>query len=176
MEPRLNNGKHRKQVTILSILIFLFMVIVFRPIIGLAIQELFPRVPLQLGSAEVSIPKTWMLSRNPARVNVWKPCTTIFCASSQASFILKVEDLPDDVWEHAAMKILRDDYSAEAIPKTLHGRSGQIRCVELDSALPDGRVVSACMISDLHLTATFVGIPWLRPAFYSVLATAQKTP
>ena len=176
MEPQLHNGRHGKQVAILAILIFLLCVIVYRPTIRLAIQVLFPRPPLQLGSAELSIPRTWMLSRNPARVNVWKPCRTIFCDSSQASFILKVEDLPDDVWEHAAMKILRDEYSAETARKTLYGRSGQIKCVELNSTLADGRIVSACMISDLHLTSTFVGIPILRPTFYSILATAHKIP
>jgi hypothetical protein len=101
----------------------------------------------------------------------------MLCSSSQASFILEVHDVPEDVWEHAALKTLRDHYSTEAVTTTLYGRSGQIKCMEFNATLDEGRAaVSTCIIPDLHLTSTFFGKPSLRPVFYAVLTAAHKAP
>ncbi|HEY6946528.1 MAG TPA: hypothetical protein VI431_15420 [Candidatus Acidoferrum sp.] len=176
MEPRKANPKRRKQQVILAILTVLLFVIVLSPTISLGVQALFPRAPTQLGAVPISVPKTWMLSRDSTRVTVWKPCITIFCHSSQGTFVLEVKDLPEDVWEHAAAKILRDNYSGEVVTTTINRNSELVKCVELQSTLADGKVVASCVNSDLHLTSTFVGKPSLRPVFYSVLVTAHKSP
>lgn len=159
---------------ILTALLLLLSAIVANPIIRLGIQELLPRAPIQLGAAEVSIPKTWMISQTPTRVTVWKPCATIFCDSAQASFALEVTDMPDDIWLRTAAQVLRDNFSTDVITSMTSGKSGVVKCVELSSAVVDGLVVASCINADLHLTSTFTGKPSLKSAFYAVLATAHR--
>ena len=174
MQPPIDNASRRKQLRIWSILVLFLCVIVLNPIIRFGVQRLLPRAPVRLGNAEISIPKTWMLSSDATRVTVWKPCITVFCGSPQASFVLEVKDLPEDVWERAATKIFRDNYSAEVTTKTINNGSATTKCLELNSALADGSVVASCINPDLHLTSTFTGNSSLRSAFYAILATAHK--
>lgn len=167
----------KKQLVILTTLLLLLCAIIANPALRLGMQVLLPRHPIRLGVVEVSIPKAWMVSQTPTRVTVWKPCSTIFCDSAQASFVLEVkDDLPEDVWLRGATKVLHDDYSADVVTHTIRGDSGLVNCVEPSSSLVDGQVVSSCINSDLHLTSTFNGRESLKPAFYAVLATARKSP
>jgi len=172
MEQGTQNPKRGRQLRVLVILTLLLFAIVISPLLRIGVQELLPRAPIGLGVAQLSIPPTWMVSRDPMRVSVWKSCATIFCHSADSSFVIEVKYLPDDVWQRAARQILQDNYSAKAANISINGDSGPWKCLE--ATLADGRVVASCTNSDLRLTSTFTGKPSLKPAFYLVLAKAHK--
>jgi len=174
MEPEIGIAKRRKRLRTLLIVTLLLCLVIFRPTMSWAIQQLLPRAPVKLGTAEVVIPKTWMLSRKTTRVYVWKPCSTVFCRSLPASFVLEVSDLPEDAWEDSAKKTLHDAYSGEILTKTIPSDSGQLKCVETNSVSGAEQLVASCFNSDLHLESTFAGKPSLGPAFYAVLVRAHK--
>ena len=175
MEQGRKNPMRKKQLVILITLLLILCAIIANPALRLGINELFPRHPVKLGTAEVSIPTDWMMSETATRVTVWKPCNTIFCDSAKASFVLEVkDDLLEDVWLRSATKVLRDSYSQDVVTNTIRGDSGLVNCVEPGTTVTDGRAVSSCINSDLHLTSTFTGKASLKPAFYAVLATARR--
>jgi hypothetical protein len=172
------DARRRKQIRILAVLVFGLALILFNPIIRLGIEATLPREPVRLGAVGISIPKSWMLSRDSTKVAAWRPCNTILCGSSpRASFTIETSELPassDEVWRNAARKIIRENFPASANVETIY--NGPLKCVELDAATPSGESVSSCLNADLGLASTFVGEPALKPAFYGVLASARKIP
>jgi hypothetical protein len=174
------NTNQRKQARILAILVVVLLIIAFNPIIRLGIGALFPRDPIRLGPAEISIPQDWTVSRASTRVEAWKPCNTILCGSlPRASFYIEPSKMPpgsDGIWLDAATKIISKNYSAEANSKIVDSTRGPLKCVELDGLTQRGETVVACLNPDLRLTSLFVGEPTLKPVFYSVLTSARKIP
>lgn len=171
----IENAKRRKQLRTLGVLLLVLSAIVFSPAIDLTLRYLTARRPVRLGAAMLSIPKWWRFSQGSTRVRIWKPCGTIFCSSSLASVVIEAKGLPEEVWERAATKVLREDYPTHVLATAIPGDSGSVKCIELESALPDGAIVSSCIDTSLGLTATFVGRPSLKPVFYAVLVTAQRS-
>jgi hypothetical protein len=163
-----------KQVRILLILLIVLLLVVFNPVIRVGTDALFTGESIRLPSAELARPKGWKLSHSFARVWVVKPCITIFCTSPRASFVLEPSGLPDQVWTNAAEKVLRENYGRNAGTRTFTDQSGRLKCVELDSPMPNDDVVASCLNSDLHFTSTFFGKRPLESVFYQVLATARR--
>ena len=171
-----HEARRRKQIRILATLLVVLLAIVFSPVIQLGIQELLPRRPISLANVEIPIPKKWMVSRTPSRITAWKPCSTVFCASSsRTGFTIEATEIAGSqgIWENAAQKILRSDYAAAPMSK-VDLVPGKLTCVEVDPT-PNDKAVSFCINSDLGFTSSFYGDRSLKPSFYGVLASARKT-
>jgi hypothetical protein len=167
--------RSRKQVATLGTLVLVLCVIVFSPSIRLGIQDVLRHDPVRLETAEISIPKTWMVSESPGRITAWKPCSTIFCVSLRPTIVFETKSMSDEIWTQAALKVFRDTYSADVTTKTLDTDSGQVKCVEgLNSTLGDGRLVASCINSNLCLAFTFTGNATTKPVFYAILAKAHR--
>ena len=175
MNPDSEVRKRKQQIVTLSLLSAVLLTILSNPTIRAALRALYPSAPVRLGLAEIRIPKSWMLRTDAQRITAWKLCSTMLCSSSEASFVVEPTDLSEEQWERAARKVLHDQYSADAASRSINSTTGRIQCLELDGVIEDGRVLAACMSSELHVISTFVGKPGFRPAYYDVLSTAQKS-
>jgi hypothetical protein len=175
MGQRTNHLTSRKQARTLGILLVVLCVIVFSPSIRLGVQDVLRRDPVRLGTAEISIPKTWMVSESPRRITAWKPCSTIFCISLRPTIVFETKDMSDDIWTKAALKVFQDNYSPNVTTQTLDTDSGQVKCVEgLNSTLGDARLVASCINSNLRLAFTYTGDATTKPVFYAILTKAHR--
>jgi hypothetical protein len=167
--------RSRTQARTLSILVLVLCVIVFSPSIRLGIEDVLRRDTVRLGTAEISIPKTWMVSESPRRITAWKACRTIFCISLRPTIVFETKDMSDEIWTQAALKVFHDKYSADVTTKTLDTDSGQVKCVEgLNSSLGHGKLVASCINSNLGLVFTYTGNAMTKPVFYSILTRAHR--
>lgn len=172
-----NSSRARKQIKILLVLLIVLAAVVFSPILRWKLGELFPRDPARLGYVELIIPRSWLLSHNATKIAAWKPCVTIMCGAPPSSFTVELTELPadsDQVWENAARKILGDNYSQATIVTRIERAPSSLKCVELNSRILDNKVVTSCLVSNLRLTATFIGCDSDKASFYDILATARK--
>ena len=159
MELHNQNGRRRKQMITLGVLVLVLLLVIFNPLIRVGFRELRPSTPILLGSAEIQLPKGWLSSTTAQRLTVWKPCSTMLCDSVQASFVLEATDptISEEMWQRAARKAIRDRNLSEPTTRIIDGGSGRIQCLELDSTPEAGRVTSTCLNSNLHVTSTFSG-------------------
>ena len=177
---KLSSARQKKQIKILLVLAFALTFIIFSPTIKLAVQSLFRRAPIRFGTAEIAIPRSWLLSQSPTAVAAWKPCITMLCSSSpRASFVIEVSRFSpdsDEVWLNAARKIIRKSSLVKAGVGTIYRNVGPLKCVEASVAAPDRQFISSCLNAALGLTSTFVGDSALKQVFYDALTTARKVP
>ncbi len=166
--------KTARQLKTLAMLWVLLLVAVFSPTLRLGAGALHAR-NVRWGTAEISVPKGWMFSKDEGRLTVSKPCYTIFCRSARAGFIVetgKQSASSEKLWVNAARKTLAR-FAPDTTVSTVEVGSNT-ECVAMDSPFPDGKIMATCLNSDLHLTSTFRGELILMPVFYETLGTAHN--
>jgi hypothetical protein len=170
------DARTAKQAKTLAGLLLILVFAVFSPGLRLGVTASTAR-SVRLGTAELTVPGGWVLSGTSPRITVTKPCITIFCATPRAGLVVEVSKLPaklDEVWANAAKKALHNIFSAEVALRAFQEISGPLQCAETDSLTTDGKLMAACLDSNLRLTSTFRGEASLRPVFYQILAGAHR--
>jgi hypothetical protein len=157
-------------------LVTLLLLIVFAPALRWGWQALCRTQPVHVGNVEAVVPRAWMIREKKSRLEVWKPCLTVFCTYPSASMSFMWDGrvtCSQDIVMHSVGVVFAQQGFTDPQVRDVNAGLTTLECLEAKRPGQPGRVIRACFKVESCVLGNFEGNAGDQAAFSRIIETTR---